>query len=414
MKPRKDQPSPNGQLAGGSTDAPPQPRPRRKPGPKPTPTPTPDPVPPDPVPPDPVEFRPGNARARPGRLAHTIQRRPVEWFLPDLIPQECLTFLIGTPGAGKSTCGAWLCSRAKRPAILPGCEESVEVSLVPRLAANGVALERCLILDGRLWSMPHDRQALTDVLQRHRADLLWIDPVDTYVQECGENEGQGVRAALEALARIAVDVPCTVVCARHPGKDPRNLCPGSRQWRAVPRVILQITLDDGPPVRRYLRMVRDPFGGDVGPREVHLDGFGRMPRTFRLGDLASASAVETSSISDVIDRTMIDAATDLLTALLAGGEQESKAIYKHAEEERLKDRTVRLAARRLGVIVRREGVGLEHRAYWSLPHSGTPAKTHSDTPKPKSRRRQKGVTVPDCQTAGVPDSPGNKGVVDET
>lgn len=350
------------------------------------------------------QYRPGNSRELPGRLASTISRRAVTWFVADLVPRECLTFVLGVPDSGKSTFGAWLCSQAKRPAVLPGYEESVEVALVPRLVANGVALERTLMLDTRLWSFPHDRQTMTDVLKRHGADLLWIDPIDTYVSECGENEGQGVRAALESLARIAVDVGCAVVCARHPGKDPRNLCPGSRQWRAVPRMLLRLSLDEGPPKRRYLSHLRDPYGSGTKPREVHLDGFDRCPRVFRLGGLASNEAVEASAVSDVIDRTMIDAAADLLTALLTGGEQESKVIYAHAETERLLPRTVRQAARRVGVIIRREGVGLEHRSYWSLAHSGSPAESVRDTPKPKSPRRRKGVPVPDCQTARVPET----------
>lgn len=355
--------------------------------------------------PDPADYRPGNAKAIPGRLASEIASRAVTWFIQDLIPLECLTFVIGPPDAGKSTMGAWAASKAKRPAIMPGYEESVEVMLMPRLKLNGVKMQNCLILDTRLWSMPHDRQALTDALLRHQADLLWIDPVDSYVSECSENDGQGVRNALEAFARIAADVGCAVVGVRHPGKDPRNLCPGSRAWRAVPRMILQLSVDAGPPVRRFIGPARDPFGGAVKAREVHLDGFDRAPKTFRLGAYAKAQDVESASVADVIDRSMIDSGVELLKALLANGEQESTVIYKHAEQERLKDRTMRQAARRLGVVIRRDGTGLEHRSYWSLSDSGTPAERKRDTPKPKSTLRSEGVPLPDCQSARVEDPP---------
>jgi len=366
------------------------------------------------TPPDPVEYRPGNARQPIGRLASCVASRPVSWFIPDLVPKECLTMLIGPPDAGKSTCGAWMCSVAKRPAILPGYEESVEIMLRPRLEKNGVKLNQCLLLDGRPWQLPHDRQLITDTLIRHGADLLWVDPIDTYVSDCSENEGQGVREALESFARIATDVGCAVVAVRHPGKNPNNLCPGSRQWRAVPRVILQISVDDGPPIRRFMKMFRDPFGSGNKPREVHLEGFDRQPKVFRLGDLAKPSDVESASVSDVIERTMIDSAAELLKLLLANGEVESSNVYKHMEQERFKDRTVRLAARRLNVFIRREGSGLEHRSLWSLTDSGTPAHPESDTPKPKSRHRKKGVSQSECRSAGVPEPTKPQEVNNET
>lgn len=353
---------------------------------------------------DPADFRPGNSKEIAGRLASQIAQRPVTWFVPDLVPNEVLTLVIGPPDAGKSTFGAWLCSKAKRPAILPGCEESAEIALVPRLAHNGVKMDRCLLLDTRTWTMPSNRQLLTDTLARHGADFLWIDPIDTYVTECSENEGPGVRAALEAFSKVASELHIPVVAARHPGKDPRNLCPGSRQWRAVPRMILEITVDRGPPMRRFIGPFRDPFGTGIKPREVHLVGFDRQPKVFKLGDQAKAADVEFAGESDVIERSMIDSAEQLLKALLANGEQEGSIVYKHAESERLKDRTVRKAAKRLGVQMRREGSGLEHKVYWSLVDSGTPAHRDRHTPPRTKNGPSEGVSIPECRSAGVPES----------
>lgn len=336
------------------------------------------------------EYAAGNCRVQEGRLASDVEYRPVEWVIADLVPKAALTFVIGQPGAGKSTFGAWLCSQATKPAILPGFEESVETSLLPRLLANQVPMPRCLVLDGRQWLFPADRQILTDRLRRHGCDLCWVDPVDSYLGGGSENDGQVVRPALEALARAANDVPCAIVCARHPGKQAGNLCPGSRAWRAVPRVILQLCVDPGPPVRRYLTLWKDPFSRCVEPREYTLLGEPGEAKRFRLGPCLDAGEAEIMDVTDRVDRWRINQAIALLQALLAESEQESSYVYQVAERERLPDRTVRYAAQRLGVIIRREGVGREHRSLWSLPTPATLADSQCDTP-PAPKRRRRGV-----------------------
>lgn len=340
---------------------------------------------------DPWEFAPGNSVQTSGRLASEVKSTPIQWFATGLIPRGTLSFVVGAPQTGKSTFGAWLCSLAKRPAILPGYEESVESSLVPRLAEAGANLARTLLLDGRHWSLPDDRSSLTVTLQQHRCDFLWIDPVDSYLGETDENDGQGVRSALESLSRIARDTGAAVVCARHPGKSKDNICPGSRQWRAVPRVIVELTSTDDQPQRYYLRLRRDVSGRDMKPREYHLRGEPGTPRRFDLGDQLPEGETEVLSISDSVDRWKVTQAIDLLTALLTGAEQESSYVYSVAEKERLGDRLVRTAAKRLGVKIRRDGVGKDHKSYWSLATPATPAVSQTPPPNPESEGPGGGV-----------------------
>lgn len=315
-----------------------------------------------------------------GRMANRIPRGEPSFFLDPFIPRAALTFVVGMPSSGKSTFGAWLAAQADRPVVLPGLEEDVGCATLPRFAAAQVALERCLFLDDRQWSMPYDRQQLTDLLRAHGADLLWVDPIDSYVTECHENEGPSVRAALEAFSKVARDVPCTIVAARHPGKDPTNLCPGSRNWRAVPREIIELRYDEGPPVRRILRLRKDPFSRQPGPRSYRLDGAPGVPKVFALAEVVGASEADTLGLADVVDRWRVDEAAEFLRDLLAEGEVPSTTVYQLAEKERLSERTVRLAARRIGVLIRREGKGLEHRSAWRLDSTpATPAMSEGDT-----------------------------------
>lgn len=305
-----------------------------------------------------------------GRLASDVIQRPAEWFVDSLILSRALTLVTGDPSTGKSTFGAWLCSQAQRPIILPGYEESIESALVPRLQANGVNLERCRILDDRVWWLPSDYERLLAVCAGWHADLLWIDPIDSYLHCVSENDHTGVRIGLESLARLAIRLNLAVVIARHPGKQPGNICPGSRQWLAVPREVVELRRDLGPPERRAMRLRKDPHNVGTGPREFSLEGELRQPRVLKLAASITQEDVDSMGVLDAQDRYMVEEAMEMLRDLLADGEQLASWCYNECEKVKLKERTVREARRRLGVLKRREGVGQNHRMFWGLPDSG--------------------------------------------
>lgn len=322
---------------------------------------------------DPPGYEPGNSRAGMGRLASSVVQHPPVWFVEGLILSQALTFVVGNPSTGKSTFGAWLCSQAKRPVIIPGYEESIESALCPRLAANGVNLERTLILDDRLWVFPHDAQRIGDILASYQADLLWIDPVDSYLSIQGENDHSGVRYGLESLAQLAMRLNLAAVCARHPGKQPGNVCPGSRQWFAVPREVVELRRDAGPPERRALRLRKDPHNVCPGPREFLLEGPRGEPRRLILSAPISEEDADAMGVMTPEERYLVDEAKEVLQDLLSDGEQLANWCYAECEKLKLRERTVREARRRLGILKRREGSGLNHKMYWSLPDSGRPA-----------------------------------------
>lgn len=367
-KPKKPKPPPK----PGRNGVRPKPRKPRVP-PEPVPPTPPEPVPPVPPVPtpsqvDPPEYAPANSRAGNGRLASEVEERCPRWLIPDLVAYDTLTFVVGDQGRGKSTMGAWLCSQAQRPCILPGAEESVEVLLISRLRANLVDLSGCRLLDDRPWTLPSDRAALTGRLRDHQCDLLWIDPVDTYIGSEGQNDEAGVRSGLEALVRIATDLHCAIVCSRHPGKQTGNWCPGTRAWRTVPKVVLVLTQDDGPPLRRFLRAWKPGYGVGVQPREYTLLGDPGEPRRFSLGQEVDPDDADVIATYDPVERTMLEQATALISAVLANGRMDSQVVRAHAEREGIKDGILRRAARRLGYKVEREGTGTDHKSYWSLLH----------------------------------------------
>jgi len=322
---------------------------------------------------DPPEYRPGNSRIGRGCLASDVEDESLEWFFDPLFPYKILSMVVGDKNTGKSTFGAWLCANAKRPAVLPGFEESISLGLNPRLRANDAVLESTLVLRDRRFVLPGDRGFLTTILQDFGCDLLWVDPVSSYIGEVSENDGPGVRVALEALAQVAVDVGCAVVCARHPGKAPGNVMPGSREWANVPRVIVQLHYYEGPPVSRLITPWKDGFGVGWKARAFELVGPPRTPKRFVLGEVADSRAAELVAVSDKVERWKIDQAAEFLIGYLAGQQIDSREVYLAAEKERFSDRTLLRAMREVGGVIVREGSGKEHRAMWSLPpHLGGP------------------------------------------
>lgn len=321
---------------------------------------------------DPSGYEPGNSRAPArgkGRLMSAVKRKPVVWLAEPWVARGKLTCIVGMPTCGKSTLGAWLCRHAGRAVVLPGGEDDVESMLVPRLEANGCDPNGILIADDRAWTLPLHKAQLLELCMEHRASLLWIDPLSqSYMGEISPNDAPGVRSVLEALVWLAQTAGIAVVYTRHPGKADSNLLPGSFEWKAVPRTVLQVVHDDGPPEQRVLMPWKDSLGADPPPTLFHLDGPPKLPKVFRWGEPVDRARVESmKGIQDAVDRWKLERAESLLGQLLAEGEMDVTAIWGHADREKIGDRHILRAFRTLGIVTREDGAARESRMYWRLP-----------------------------------------------
>jgi hypothetical protein len=228
-----------------------------------------------------------------GRLASDIPSEALVWHLQPWITRGELSLVAGLPSVGKSTFVAHLVSLASHALILPGCEESVGRATLGRLTANGVQLSRVRFLDDRVWQFPRDKQALARVATGWEAEIIVLDPIDSYMEDnASENDGQAVRPYLESLFWVAQETGAAVVGVRHPGKQVGNVMPGSRAWRAVPRQVSVLSKDGSLPPRYVLTLDKDSHGQDARPRYYSLTGATGTPKRFGLdGEL---DAVETS------------------------------------------------------------------------------------------------------------------------
>lgn len=227
-----------------------------------------------------------------GRSAADIPPENVRYLHMPWIPFGALTLVAGAPKTGKSSFAAWLMFQAQCSAILPGYEESVTEAMIPRLIANDVNMSHLLILDDKPYRLPRDKKAIADSMIGWGACLLILDPVDSYMEDDrSENSGKDVREFLESLFWIGQQANAAVVGIRHPGKDARNIMPGSRAWRAVARSVLLLGMDSSMPPKRYIVHEKDSYGHDVAPQRYSLDGAPGSPRVFRLAEKMEAGMV---------------------------------------------------------------------------------------------------------------------------
>lgn len=237
-----------------------------------------------------TEFAEAKAEEKRERVASKLSERKVEFLMVPWIPKGMLTLVVGPPAVGKSTFIAWLISQVNGAVMLPGYEETVEITTLPRLKANGANLHRVWIMDQAEYRLPRDKKRIASVVKSHEAQLLVIDPIDSYMEdELNENNGRDVRTFLESAAWIGEQTGCAVVGVRHPGKDRSNVMPGSRQWRAVPRSIVELNSDGATPPRFYMRHYKDSLGQDARARKYRTEGPKGQPKLFVLDDEVDAS-----------------------------------------------------------------------------------------------------------------------------
>lgn len=301
-----------------------------------------------------------------GRLASTLAGTELQWFVDGWFARSMLNVVIGRKNVGKSSCLAWLLAKAEHPVILPGYEESVELMMLPRWRAANVLLRSLLVLNDQHYSPSLQVGLIVSILRNHRADLLVIENLDSYLPpDASTNDSQAVRPYLEALHQIAVQSGVCLVGTRHPGKDPANICPGSHCWEDVPRISVVLESEGNPATRYWMWSHRCGVGRQPAPLAYTLDAKTGQAPVFYLSEQADTAALAMAQLApDLLDRSRLQTAMDLLSNLLSEDWVETKTVFAEATKEALGEGTMRRAATLLGVQSRREGKGLNHKSYW--------------------------------------------------
>ena len=297
----------------------------------------------------------GSVYAKRGRVAAELVQEDVRWLVHPWVPLSLLTLVCGEPNTGKSSFFAWLMARIGRSIILPGEEEKPELMLVPRLKAAGVRLEDVKILDDHPYVFPRDKKLVAGIAKEWGANRIIIDPLDSYMEDgASENDGQVVRPFLESLGWIAHELGVAVIGARHPGKDPGNILPGSRQWRTVPRQVIELASLPGTQKKRVIRMEKDGIRGGAEATYFHLDNTAGKALKFRLGDAVDGvSAAMAKEIDGPGKRWAVMLACQLIRELFHDEEEPTvEELNARARDKGIGQNSLDEAKRLLGIYCR--------------------------------------------------------------
>jgi hypothetical protein len=316
-----------------------------------------------------------------------------------------LHLIAGAPGTGKTTlalacaatvsCGGrWPDGTRATPAdvLIWSGEDSVSMTLVPRLIAMGADMRRVHIVRGvtdgvdRRWFDPSkDFPALVEAAQRvPELRLMIVDPIVSAVAGDSHKNSE-TRRGLQPLVDFAECVGCALHGITHfpkasSGRDPIERVCGSIAFAAVARVIMATAKlrEDQGGGRVFVR-IKSNVGPDGGGfryelRQGELDGeyCGVIASHVEWGQPIQGTAREILAAAEVeadpAERKERVEAADWLRATLAeaGGEMLKADVIKAAERAGYKERTMQRARATAGVLAEVSGFGAAKRSVWRL------------------------------------------------
>ena len=342
----------------------------------------------------------GTGKRAVGIQFSTVPSEKVDWFYEGRIPLGDLTLLVGPPGLGKTTFACELGARGARgelegaaaDVIFVSAEDSLAHTLVPRFEVAGADLDRAwgmkiVEADGYEvgFTLPDDIAYLQDLVEETGANLVVLDPVVAHLSgSIDSHKDHSVRRALAPLAALAESTGAAVLGIMHLNKshstDVLQRINGSGGFGATARSVLLLGEDpkapEGSP-ERLLIHAKSNFGHLAPAMRLKVEG-----RTFTTaeGEEAETAGIvwmgedQTATAARVLggrqEPSREDIATDFLRENLAEGPLPRAEVEALAGEEEITLTTLKRAAKKLGIVSKREGFGTG--SSWTLPRPTLP------------------------------------------
>ncbi len=345
-----------------------------------------------------------------------IEMENVDWLWHHKIALGKITLIAGDPGLGKSQITAALCavvtSGGKWPgdqtqcqmgsAVILSIEDDPKDTLKPRLVAAGADCSKIEHIESSMemsksgdfvnipFSIKTDMEALKKFVNEiGDVKLVIVDPISAYLADVDTHNAQESRAALDPIKELGQDCSFATVLVSHLTKNSKapfmTRVQGSVSFVAIARSVFGVIKDPEDPDLRYFLPGKNNLATDRQGLSFRIEGYTitqENPKQER------NRHIETSRImwnQDIIERSLDDYsqdglsggqeggstvanATEYLEECLEIGEQYGKGLIMHAEkEENFKEQTIRRAAAKLGIVMRRSGGGTGGKVMWSLP-----------------------------------------------
>jgi len=202
-----------------------------------------------------------------------VDVRDVEWLVRHFVRRDTLNLVQGHGGVNK---GTWTChvgARATRGELSDGqplmvlyasAEDEKETELKPRLLAAEADLRYVRFVEDVMFPRDVANGRLQACIREVRADVLFVDPLVTYMERIDAHKDQEVKQALRPILDVAQQERCTIVGVHHFTKDTRRGAllsgNGSGAFGNTARVVLAMVSDNEDEALRILEVVKSNGG----------------------------------------------------------------------------------------------------------------------------------------------------------
>lgn len=339
--------------------------------------------------------------------AADIRPERQEWLWRGFVPLGTFAILDGDPGEGKSSVALDLAARVTtgrampddsrsafrgpRDVVIVSSEDRLSTTTIPRLMAADADMTRVHFLvplrgvDGTIdpFELPRDVWRIEEAVEKREAVLVVVESLmETLAGETNTYSDHRTRRALAPVREAADRLSIAIVAIRHLNKGQGKALyrgGGSIAFAALARAALLVAQDhdDATGQRRVLAVVKNNLARRPGSLAFHIEGAqvegddGEPIETQRVvwdgpskwsaDELVAPGAGQNAGVAG-----NNDAVAAFLLQALDCGPVNSTELMALAEEEGISGRTLRAAAKRLGIVHRRQGFGAGSHVEWEL------------------------------------------------
>lgn len=337
------------------------------------------------------------------RCASDIAARPIKWLWVKRFAKGKLSMIAGEPGLGKSQVTISMTANVTTGKAWPdgeqcelgnvlflSAEDDAADTIIPRLIAAGANLSHVHIIDAVKTIHENGAEALNQfsladdltALEKKITDIgnvsaLFIDPITSYLGgRIDDHKNAAVRSILTPLSKFAEKYHIAVICVTHLNKNEAqnaiHRVVGSIGYVAAARSVFVVIKDENVNNRRLFLPIKNNIGNDTTGLAFDIEAC-EIENNIKTTRLVWNNEIITKKADDFMspqqdndDKSAREDAKEFLREMLEKEPMYFNDILEQAKLESIAEKTLRRAAKDLGIHKSREGFGKGSKAFWSL------------------------------------------------